>query len=248
MSNPNPFSQGKTFVLACSFLVLAATTASVLQLHQIYRVSRMTSALSERGLPSVTKSSELGESVLTLRKAQSEYVLASNEGTRVKIEKLIEQENQNLFIHRKFVEPLLRTNDEKILYDAFSKNLDEYVGLNEKIVGAVKAGNRDQAQAIFFQDSTGTYAKMIDGAKQLNAIAYGEGIATVSAIGEAQRISFGYSLGLIALSGMLGGLLFFGFRRLEESAQSRAAGVISIAKSPTPPASGSGEDTGKKAA
>lgn len=248
MSSPNPLSRGKTFVLACSFLVIAAATTSVLQLHQIYRASQMTAAISDRWLPSVSKSAELGSSIMSFRKAQFEYLVASNEGDRGKFERLIEEENQNLFIHKKFIEPLLESNEEKILYDAFSKNLDEYVGLNAKFVDAVKAGNRDPAETLLFQDSSGIYQKMIDGIKKLNAVAYGEGIAMASSVSEAHRVSLGYTCALLVLCGLLGGLLFYGNQRLQgATATARATGVLSIAKKSNELSEDS-KDSGKKAA
>lgn len=150
--------------------------------------------INEMWLPAVSKSAELNTNISQLRLYQLE-LLAADEKTREKAQEHLDEISNNLMIYFKVFEPLVQTDKQKELYEAFKGNWEKYSAVHDeftKLLGEKKFDVAGQT----VQQSLDVFSEMSVKLTELTDVSFLEAIKAA----EASQTSFKLSIWFLGVA------------------------------------------------
>lgn len=134
-----------TFFCIVAFFVLAS-------LFAVERMSILTQKSVDLGtnwLPRVIATSELNMEVDNYRIAEALHIFSTTPSEKEGYEREMARLQQHISQLRSRYEPLISSDSERVTYQAFARNYDEYVSIGRDIVVHSRQNEHDKASAIF---------------------------------------------------------------------------------------------------
>lgn len=150
--------------------------------------------INDLWLPAVSKSAELNLNISQLRLNQLELVTI-DERAREKVQERLDEINNNLMIYFKVFEPLVQTQKQSELYEAFKVSWEKYSAVYEEFNKNMAEKKGDAAQKTIRQSSD-VFSEMSAKLTDLTDVSFLEAIKA----SEASQVSFKFGIWFLGIA------------------------------------------------
>ena len=134
--------------LLVTFFALSALTLllGVFALHQMEQMQRANDEVSKNAMPSITYVSSTNTDTSDFRISELQHILSPDATQMAFYERDMRAEQESISAHLKKYEPLISTDEERRLYDEFTRLWKEYQEEHEKVLALSRENKNQEAR------------------------------------------------------------------------------------------------------
>jgi methyl-accepting chemotaxis protein len=132
-------------------LVSAIGFAGWFGITRLALVNADTREMGANWLPSVDAANKLATSVMRLRTNQARHAMSRTEAQMAEVEQLIDRQLQSVESQRRTYERLISSDEEKTLYESFSKEFSSYLTKSKELIVLARKNERENAADKFVE-------------------------------------------------------------------------------------------------
>ncbi|MBV8470276.1 MAG: MCP four helix bundle domain-containing protein [Burkholderiaceae bacterium] len=196
--------------MAFAAVLVLTVCVGLLSIAQLSRVNQTANELSSRWMPSLRVVQDLKSQVARVRTRELQYIISTDQSEMDKYDKVIAADLVDLAKMQAEYVKLIKTDEEKALYNEFLSQWDRYMVEDGKIRAAARANEDAQAKALIRGESNKLIVSLRGQIDKLVKL-YGDGGIAAAAAGDAVYASsrvwiFSLLVGSVLL-GALGAVL-----------------------------------------
>ncbi|OJX65802.1 methyl-accepting chemotaxis protein [Magnetospirillum sp. 64-120] len=144
---------GKKLAAAFGVILLLLVINLALGFAGIRKLELAGLDLADNWLPSVKAISEMQNAAQTFRRKELQHVLTSDDSEMAMVEKDLDEAAQTLASKRKVYEALISSDEERALYQTFSKQFDQYWEIHKRLIKLSRANSNEEARLLLRDES-----------------------------------------------------------------------------------------------
>lgn len=158
---------GVKLAIAIGILLLGLIVLGGLSIYNLSVVNDQSTIIAVNWLPSVDITDKLNMNTSDYRIAQGTHIMSTDDAEMAKAEAAIEAQAKIIAENRKIYEPLISSDEERLLYQTFAKQWDDYLAVSAKVLDLSRKNANAEAAALFkgeasqhFDDASNTLAQL----------------------------------------------------------------------------------------
>ena len=154
--------------LGFGLILLFIVGLGIMSLQRMSVVNEQSTILTENWMPSIKVVEEINSNTSDLRLYEFEYVLTQTPQDMEKVENEMDILLNTMNKNRATYEKLISSDEEKALYEDFSKKFDKYMDMHKKLIPVSKQNKTEEAQKmlregeVLFNDFSAELIKIVE--------------------------------------------------------------------------------------
>ena len=154
--------------LGFGLILLFIVGLGIMSLQRMSVVNEQSTILAENWMPSIKVVEEINSNTSDLRLYEFEYVLTQTPQDMEKVENEMDILLNTMNKNRATYEKLISSDEEKALYEDFSKKFDKYMDMHKKLIPVSKQNKTEEAQKmlregeVLFNDFSAELIKIVE--------------------------------------------------------------------------------------
>ncbi|HZI03173.1 MAG TPA: MCP four helix bundle domain-containing protein, partial [Archangium sp.] len=159
--------------LLVTFFALSALTLllGVFALHQMEQMQRANDEVSKNAMPSITYVSSMNTDTSDFRISELQHILSPDAAQMAFYERDMRAEQESISANLKKYAPLISTDEERRLYDEFTRLWKEYQEEHEKVLSLSRENKNEEARNLLrgrSQEAFNSSSEKLDELTRLN--------------------------------------------------------------------------------
>jgi methyl-accepting chemotaxis protein len=222
-------------VLGFALVIAILLFLGIFSMNQMTGLHDNTVDITSNWMPAVYYASDMNTEFNLFRIKEYKLVLSSTKEEMADVEKQMDQTLKILDNDRKEYEKILTTNEEKAIYEKFSKYLDKYLEVSDKIKKTAYENSTDNAKQILYGESIKLYYEINTILTDISKENYAGALAAAARSEKNFGLSFWivimvllFSIGIsIIVALFISNNIARGIRKIQTSAEKLAEGDFS---------------------
>ncbi|MBO0902855.1 methyl-accepting chemotaxis protein [Jiella sonneratiae] len=181
------------FATAFGILLMVITGLAAVAIIQMSQINDKSTEIAQNWLPSVDAVNRLNTATSDFRILEFRHIVSTDPAAMRNVESEIKAADQSLAQLRQNYEKLISSDEERRIYESFSRKYDEYLKLSDRMLEYSRRNENEQAANLMqesrkvYDDFSGDLVKLVDMNAHAGAAASAEGDAIYA---RAQTILF----------------------------------------------------------